>query len=81
MTTQILGYTPIQIPTTSGVYFIPNFKITDLINEDLVRTHKLQRDHARRWKKMFKHFRKQLPTLYNFSILKITKPIPWKRFQ
>jgi hypothetical protein len=75
MTTQILGYTPIKIPTLPGVYFIPNFKTDDLINEDLVRTHKLQRDHARRWKKMVKHFRKQLPTLYNFSILKITKSI------
>jgi hypothetical protein len=75
MTTQILGYTPIKIPTSPGVYFISDFKTADLINEDLVRTHKLQRDHARRWQKMVKHFRKQLPTLYNFSILKITKSI------
>jgi len=70
----ILGYTPIEI-ATPGVSFIPKFKTSDLINDQLIRTHQLQRDHKRRLRKMQKHFRKQLPTLYNFSILHITKTI------
>lgn len=74
MSNTILGYQPIQI-ATNGVSLIPNFKTSDLINEGIIRTHQLQRDHMARLRKMQKHFRKQLPTLYNFHVAHITKPI------
>lgn len=74
MSSTILGYSAIPTATT-GVNFIPKFKTTDLINEDVIKTHRLQRDHKKRLKKMQVHFRKKLPTLYNFSIMNVTNHI------